>query len=130
MALKLSTKEKTERKTQAIERLHNLLPSGTVVKSVCTGYTKSGMGARYRFMVAVMERPYTSPDEDPKPAVPAVRDITGDMSDVLDWRWTDDGSMFVAGCGLDRALHAVSSLASIIRHHTGDETFTLKKENL
>jgi hypothetical protein len=43
-----------------------------------------------------------------------VANISSIVSDVLEWRYNDEGSVVVGGCGMDMGFHLVYCLSSVL----------------
>ncbi len=53
--------------------------------------------------------------------------ISAIVSDVLEWRWNDEGSVIVGGCGMDMGFHLVYCLSStLFRERMADAGCALK----
>lgn len=106
---KLSAKAMERRRR--IEELRKLLPPGSTVYTVVKHVARSGMMRRI-LPIAIVQGEAQS--------------IAAAVSDVLDWKWTDDGAVQVSGCGMDMTFHLVYELAQAL-HGDG---YKLNNKNL
>lgn len=91
----MTKREKQERKENAVKRLREILKPGDTVGCVLLKRSSSGM---YRHIKVL-----ANTDEGPM-------DISGLVSDALECRWHEDGSVGVGGCGMDMGFHIVYEL--------------------
>ena len=120
---RLSKSEKETRRTEALDALRKMIKPGDAIYVTCSGTTRSNMGAWYKLFIPVQE---TIDGENRL----RIEDITWRVSDILDWKWRDDGSMYVGGCGLDRAYHTVMRLSSALFPDAPSSSYQLHKHNL
>lgn len=98
----MTKKEQADRREAAIAQLRALLPPGSTVTTVLRHISRSGMQRRITPCIPVTAGDFAG----------EVRNLSGLVSDALGWRWHDDGSVIVGGCGMDMGYHLVYSLAS------------------
>ena len=116
MAKRLTKAEKEVRRASAEEILRDVLHEGDTVYTVVKSVSRSGM---YRHIVLLAwdgER---------------IRNISGRAAQVMDWRWHDDNSIGVSGCGMDMGFHAVYTLAACLFRtvgHRGRDGYKLNHE--
>lgn len=85
-----------------IERAKTEFPEGTTLYTVVKHVSRSGMMRRIAPIVVVKGE---------------ARNVSAIVSDVLGWKWTDDGAIQVSGCGMDMAFHLVSRFAEEVHGH-------------
>jgi hypothetical protein len=97
----ISKSEKETYRQNAVERLRQLIKPGdklyTIVKS-CSG------SGTYRHIAVIAATPNV---DNYSP----VTNISNLVTDVLDWKWHDDDSVGVSGCGMDMGFHVVHELS-------------------
>lgn len=96
--MKLAEKERLER----VEQAKKQFPEGTAIYTVVKHVARSGMMRRIAPIVVV--------DGE-------ARNISGIVSHVLGWNFTDDGAIQVSGCGMDMGFHLVSRFAEEVHGH-------------
>lgn len=97
---RLTKLEKETNYKNAVKYLLGILRSGDTVYTVVTSRSGSGM---YRHIKVVVATPADKYDK--------VRDVSSMASDVLDWKWHDEGAVGVGGCGMDMGFHLVYELS-------------------
>ncbi len=91
--------EEKARCERVAEYLKKMLPEGSTVYTVVTHTARSGMMRRIMPIVTLKGIPCN---------------ISSQVSDVLEWKWTDEGAVMVHGCGMNMAFHMVYSLAEAL----------------
>jgi len=91
--------EKNEQRERQVEYLKKLLPEGSTVYTAVKHVARSGMMRRILPIAVVRGE---------------ARNISAAVSDVLGWKWTDDGAVQVGGCGQDMTFHMTYSLAQAL----------------
>ena len=91
--------EKNSHRESAIESLKKILPEGSTVYTVVKHVARSGMMRRILPIALVKGE---------------ARNISAWVSDILGWKWTDDGAVQVGGCGQDMTYHLAYSLAQAL----------------
>lgn len=91
-ALEIDAKREESRKY-----LLSILKPGSLVYTSNTHVYRSGMGAHIKAQVTTTD---------------GIVNISGHVCELLGWKWCDDGSVDVGGCGMDRGFHLVYALSS------------------
>lgn len=86
-------------KERALEQLRKLCPVGSTVYTVLKKVSASGMLRHIALIVIDKGEP---------------RNISGLVSNALDYRWTDGDALVVGGCGMDMGFSVVYNLAAAI----------------
>jgi hypothetical protein len=97
---------KAAHREQQKAKLRDWIKPGATVYTVLKHVSKSGMSRRIKPLII-------HPDGE-------IMNISGIVSDVLEWRWHDDGSVIVGGCGMDMGFHLVYCLSSTLFRDQGD----------
>ncbi len=93
--------------------LRDWIKPGATVYTVLKHVSKSGMSRRITPLIV-------HPDGE-------IMNISGLVSDVLEWRYNDEGSVVVGGCGMDMGFHLVYCLSSTLFRDQGhDSGYALK----
>jgi len=92
-------KQMQEDKARAIEQLLEVLKPGDTVSTVLKHVSRSGMYRRVAVMIC----------QDG-----AVRNISGLVSRAAGFKWCDDDSVGVSGCGMDVGFEVVYNLARVL----------------
>jgi hypothetical protein len=87
---------KRREKAEAVARLREIFPPGSAVYSVLKHRSRSGMFRRIAFLAV----------RDGSP-----RNVSGLISTALDFKWYDDDSLGVSGCGMDMGFHVAYCLS-------------------
>jgi hypothetical protein len=104
---------KAAHREQQKAKLREWIKPGATVYTVLKHVSKSGMSRRIVPLIV-------HPDGE-------IMNISGIVSDVLEWRWHDDGSVVVGGCGMDMGFHLVYCLSStLFRGQGNDSGYALK----
>lgn len=100
-----------EYRAESVQRLRELFPPGSEVRTVVKHVARSGMG-RVIDVLAI------APPRNSDPA--RIVSVGYDVARVLDSRYDNDhGGVWVQGCGMDMCFHLVYSLARVL--YSGDE---------
>lgn len=105
---RLTKAEKETRSKEAVARLLKMIKPGDTVRTVLTYRSSSGMSRRIKVLVYSRDNLYKVNDGE------NIRDISGLIADALGYRWHDEGSVVVGGCGMDMGFHVVYSLSSVL----------------
>ncbi len=81
--------------------LLSVLKPGSLVYTVNTHVARSGMSAHIKVQLATTD---------------GILNLSGYVSTLLGWKWCDDGSVDVGGCGLDRGHHLVYHVSRALFH--------------
>jgi hypothetical protein len=95
-ATRKSKAEKAEDHDRALAYLRERIKPGATVYTVLVHRARSGMYRRIKVLLG--------PGAE-------CEGISGRVADVLDWRWHEDGSVGVSGCGMDVGFHLVHCLS-------------------
>lgn len=96
----MTKKEATERKANAVEVLHRLVPEGARVYTMVTKVAPSGASRHIRVMVIHEDR---------------IEDITGFTCQAVGFRFNrDTGAAVVSGGGMDMGFHTVDCLSKAL----------------
>ena len=93
----MTKKEKATIKNNAKTVLKNNIKENDLIYYVVTHVSQSGMYRHIKFL-------YHNGKE--------LENISHLISDLLDYKWKDNGSLGVGGCGMDMGFHVISQLAS------------------
>ena len=91
--------QKAKEREDAIQRLRELCPPGSTVFTVLRHVSRSGMMRHIAPMVA----------HDGE-----VVNISGLVSDAIEWTWVDSGAIKASGCGMDMGFHLVYTLSRVL----------------
>lgn len=92
-----------EYRAESADRLRELFPAGTEVRTMVKHVSRSGM-ARVIAVLAIQ------PGKGSDPA--RIVNVSHDVARVLDWSYDNDhGGVYVTGCGMDMCFHTVYTLA-------------------
>ena len=86
------------------ERLKQAYSPGSTIYTVVKQVSRNGMSRHIAVIDIVMGE---------------ARNISARAADILGWKWMDDGSVRVGGCGMDMGAHLVRKLSERI-HGRGD----------
>lgn len=95
--------QKEQDRQEAIARLRALAPAKSTIYVVVKHVSRSGM---QRHIAAFIQTPT------------GLRNISGDVAEIVGWKWLDDDSVAVSGCGMDMGFHLVYTLASYVWRNT------------
>ena len=93
----MTNKEKVIKKNEAKTVLKNDIKENELIYYVVTHVSQSGMYRHIKFLHHNGKR---------------LNNISGLISDLLDYKWKDNGSLGVGGCGMDMGFHVISQVAS------------------
>lgn len=91
--------ERNAQRESAIESLKKILPEGSTVYTVVKHVARSGMMRRI-LPIAIVKG--------------EAKNISVAVSEILEWKWTDDDAVQVGGCGQDMTFHLTYSLAQAL----------------
>lgn len=80
-------------------QLAKWLPPGSTVYTILKTVSRSGMYRHVAVLISVDG---------------SLTNISANVATVLDWRWHDDGSVGVSGCGMDAGFHLVHTLSYVL----------------
>ena len=95
----LTKKEKKQASEEAKIFLKKNIKENEVIYYVVTHVSQSGMHRHIKFFYYDGERNYN---------------LSGYFSDLLDYKWIENGSIGVGGCGMDMGFHVISQVASTL----------------
>jgi hypothetical protein len=94
----------------AAAKLRQYFKPGDVAFTVLKSVSRNGMSRHISVIATAREE---SKDYDGKKRVQYVPvNVTGLVADLLGYKWNDDGSLTVGGCGMDMGFHVVYSMSS------------------
>ena len=115
---KVYESKNAEYRAEAADRLRELFPPGTEVRTIVRHVSRSGM-SRVISALAIQ----AGKGSDPARIV----NVSHDVARVLNSSYDNDrGGVWVTGCGMDMCFHLVYSLARVLY---SDDTEALEKIN-
>jgi hypothetical protein len=93
------TEERKLDRERALDRLREAYPSGSIVSTVVTHVSRSGMQRQIRALHGLADG--------------SVEDLSWAVARAAGWR-RGDGGVVVNGCGMDMAFHLVYTLAVVL----------------